>query len=125
MMFCTTFLSAPSEELAEGVPLPGGCLAPLHCLVLPQDELYGPLSEPVARLSLRHGHGCSPLDVGHLLLGRGGSPASSSRSQSPTATSPVASPASSGASQTGHESQGKVAPSPITKGRTERRQKIG
>lgn len=107
-MFCTTFLSAPSEELAEGGPLPGGCLAPLHCLVLPQDELYGPLSEPAARLSLRHGRGCSTLDVGHLLLDE--SPASSSRSQSPAGTSPATSPAPSRGSESGHESQGRVAP---------------
>lgn len=51
MMFCTTFLSAPSEELhceasrtrggalgAEGVG-PGSCVSSLRCAVLPQDEL--------------------------------------------------------------------------------------
>ncbi|XP_061524011.1 WASP like actin nucleation promoting factor b isoform X3 [Phycodurus eques] len=56
MMFCTTFLSAPSEELggesgggagAGGRGLgPASCLSTLHCLVLPQDELYPGLSEP-------------------------------------------------------------------------------
>ncbi|XP_057711137.1 WASP like actin nucleation promoting factor b isoform X3 [Corythoichthys intestinalis] len=51
MMFCTTFLSAPSEDIGcencagEGGPSGGGlgpasCLSTLHCLVLPQDELY-------------------------------------------------------------------------------------
>lgn len=51
MMFCTTFLSAPSEELhceasrtrggalgGEGVG-PGSCLSSLRCMLLPQDEL--------------------------------------------------------------------------------------
>lgn len=50
MMFCTTFLSAPSEELhceasrsrggalgGEGVG-PGSCLSSLRCVVLPQDD---------------------------------------------------------------------------------------
>lgn len=126
MMFCTTFLSTPSEELTDGgAPLPGGCLAPLHCLVLPQDELYGQLSDPVARLSLRHhsqhgSHSCfipssptssSVLDVGHLLLDVGESLASSPRSPrspSSTASSPEAtSPSLSGAWQTGSEHRGK------------------
>lgn len=121
-MFCTTFLSAPSEELAEGGPLPGGCLAPLHCLVLPQDELYGPISEPAARLSLRHAHGCSALDVGHLLLNSAGqSPASSSRSQSSAGTSPAASPAPSWASDTGRESQGREAPQSHNKAQEKRK----
>uniref|UniRef100_A0A3P8TTZ7 WASP like actin nucleation promoting factor n=1 Tax=Amphiprion percula TaxID=161767 RepID=A0A3P8TTZ7_AMPPE len=64
MMFCTTFLSAPSEELNRegsggggaavggGGLGPGGCLSSLHCLVLPQDELYPSLSDPTARLSI-------------------------------------------------------------------------
>lgn len=63
MMFCTTFLSAPSEELNCEVgggraPVGGGglgpstCLSSLHCLVLPQDELYPSLSVPTARLSI-------------------------------------------------------------------------
>ncbi|KAK0131072.1 Neural Wiskott-Aldrich syndrome protein [Merluccius polli] len=64
MMFCTTFLSTPADELGcEGgggidrggrsspvgvVPGPAlgraGCLSTLHCLVLPQEELYQSLS---------------------------------------------------------------------------------
>ena len=64
MMFCTTFLSTPADELGcEGgggtdrggrsSPVgvgPGpalvraGCLSTLHCLVLPQEELYQSLS---------------------------------------------------------------------------------
>ncbi|XP_026002461.1 neural Wiskott-Aldrich syndrome protein-like isoform X3 [Astatotilapia calliptera] len=63
MMFCTTFLSAPSEELnceasGRGATMgggglsPGSCLSSLHCLVLPQDELYPSLSDPTARLSI-------------------------------------------------------------------------
>lgn len=65
-MFCTTFLSAPTEELncdgggvCGGVTAIGGggvgagsCLSTLHCLVLPQDELYPPLSDPTARRSI-------------------------------------------------------------------------
>ena len=50
MMFCTTFLSAPSEEPGGdgggdggGGVTPGGCLSTLHCLVLPQEDLYAPL----------------------------------------------------------------------------------
>lgn len=76
MMFCTTFLSAPSEELncegsggggaaAGGGGLnPGSCLSSLHCLVLPQDELYPPLSDPAARLSI-----CSK-ERAHKLVGK-------------------------------------------------------
>lgn len=42
MMFCTTFLSAPSEEIhcevnRGGGMGPGSCLS-LHCVVLPRDE---------------------------------------------------------------------------------------
>lgn len=58
-MFCTTFLSAPSEDLGYegtgGTPLhlgPGSCLSTLHCLVLPQDELYTSLSEQAGRVSV-------------------------------------------------------------------------
>ncbi|XP_077449726.1 actin nucleation-promoting factor WASL-like isoform X3 [Stigmatopora argus] len=53
-MFCTTFSSAPSDDVAGesrggggGGPVGGGrglgpasCLSTLHCLVLPQDELW-------------------------------------------------------------------------------------
>ncbi|XP_077399873.1 actin nucleation-promoting factor WASL-like isoform X3 [Vanacampus margaritifer] len=50
MMFCTTFLSAPSEDLgcesAGGGLGPASCLSTLHCLVLPQDEAYPNVSEP-------------------------------------------------------------------------------
>nr|XP_057933106.1 WASP like actin nucleation promoting factor b isoform X3 [Doryrhamphus excisus] len=55
MMFCTTFLSTPSEDLpceggggaspGSGGLGPASCLSSLHCLVLPQDELYPNLSE--------------------------------------------------------------------------------
>lgn len=76
-MFCTTFLSAPSEELncegsggggggatvGGGGLGPGSCLSSLHCLVLPQDELYPPLSDPTARLSL------CPKERTHSLVG--------------------------------------------------------
>ncbi|XP_069556109.1 actin nucleation-promoting factor WASL-like isoform X3 [Brachyistius frenatus] len=63
MMFCTTFLSAPSDDLNSdgggggatvggGRLGPGSCLSSLHCLVLPQDELYPSLADPAARLSV-------------------------------------------------------------------------
>lgn len=64
MMFCTTFLSAPSEELYSEAGVGGqaapvaasgmgpGCLSSFHCLVLPQDELYPSLSDSSARLSV-------------------------------------------------------------------------
>lgn len=54
MMFCTTFLSAPSEELIsdEGGGLGPGCLSSFHCVVLPQDELYPSLSAASSRLSI-------------------------------------------------------------------------
>lgn len=80
MMFCTTFLSAPSEDLncegstgggdtggggGEGGGLgPGSCLSSLHCLVLPQDELYPSLSDPTARLSI------CPREQAHSLVGK-------------------------------------------------------
>lgn len=61
MMFCTTFLSAPSEDLGCETtgPTPlhcghlgsGSCLSSLHCLVLPQDELYASLSDRTANSS--------------------------------------------------------------------------
>lgn len=90
MMFCTTFLSAPSEEVncdrgggggGGGAALggPGSCLSSLHCLVLPQDELYPSLSDPTARLSIctddrsRGLVGTMLLDVGVAACGaRGG-----------------------------------------------------
>ncbi|XP_028810991.1 neural Wiskott-Aldrich syndrome protein-like isoform X7 [Denticeps clupeoides] len=66
-MFCTTFLSAPSEELGDGASLrSGGCLASLHCLVLPEDELYAPFSTQSTRPALRHDHACAM--VGNILL---------------------------------------------------------
>lgn len=75
MMFCTTFLSAPSEELnceggggtAGGGLGPGSCLSSLHCLVLPQDELYPPLSDPAVRLSICPEERARSL-VGKMLL---------------------------------------------------------
>lgn len=51
-MFCTTFLSAPSDELLDLGSDVEGCLAPLHCLILPQDELYAPFCD--AAVNLRH-----------------------------------------------------------------------
>lgn len=76
MMFCTTFLSAPSDELncdsngggggavGGGGLSPGSCLSTLHCLVLPQDELYPSLPDPPARLSV------SPKEPAHNLVNK-------------------------------------------------------
>ena len=80
MMFCTTFLSAPSEDNHRdggggggggaggggggGGLSPGSCLSTLHCLVLPQDELYPPLSNPTARPSI------CPKERAHTLVGK-------------------------------------------------------
>ncbi|XP_051543793.1 actin nucleation-promoting factor WASL-like isoform X2 [Myxocyprinus asiaticus] len=65
MMFCTTFLSAPSDEILDGASGMGGCLAPLQCLVLPEEELYAPFSDPAT--NLRHSErGC--VVMGKLLL---------------------------------------------------------
>lgn len=68
MMFCTTFLSAPTDEILDGASDLGGCLAPLQCLVLPQDELYGPFSDPVA--NLRHSERTCVV-MGKILLNVG------------------------------------------------------
>ncbi len=68
MMFCTTFLSAPSDEILDGASDLGGCLAPLQCLVLPQDELYGPFSDPAA--NLRHSERTCVV-MGKILLNVG------------------------------------------------------
>ncbi|RXN05501.1 neural Wiskott-Aldrich syndrome -like protein [Labeo rohita] len=68
MMFCTTFLSAPTDEILDGASDLGGCLAPLQCLVLPQDELYGPFSDPAA--NLRHSERTCVV-MGKILLNVG------------------------------------------------------
>ncbi|XP_072234030.1 WASP like actin nucleation promoting factor b isoform X3 [Leuresthes tenuis] len=77
MMFCTTFLSTPSEELngegrgraatVGGGGLAPSCLSSLHCLVLPQDELYPSYSNPTSRLSLCAEERACDL-VGKMLL---------------------------------------------------------
>ena len=76
MMFCTTFLSAPSEDPnyevngggggGGGGLSPGSCLTSLHCLVLPQDELY----PPNAPVSVPSREGAQNL-VDKMLLGVG------------------------------------------------------
>lgn len=75
MMFCTTFLSSPSEDhnceggggTSGGGLGPGSCLSSLHCLVLPQDELYPPLSDSTTRLSICPDERARSL-VGKVLL---------------------------------------------------------
>ncbi|KTG06671.1 hypothetical protein cypCar_00004704 [Cyprinus carpio] len=68
MMFCTTFLSVPTDEILDGASDLGGCLAPLQCLVLPQDELYGPFSDAAA--NLRHSERTCVV-MGKILLNVG------------------------------------------------------
>ncbi|XP_059360759.1 actin nucleation-promoting factor WASL-like isoform X3 [Carassius carassius] len=68
MMFCTTFLSAPTDEILDEASDLGGCLAPLQCLVLPQDELYCPFSDPTA--NLRHSERTCVV-MGKILLNVG------------------------------------------------------
>lgn len=68
MMFCTTFLSAPTDEKLDGASDLGGCLAPLQCLVLPQDELYGPFADP--SVNLRHSERTCVV-MGKILLNVG------------------------------------------------------
>lgn len=76
MMFCTTFLSSPSEDLSceggGGRAVAGGglgpcCLSSLHCLVLPQDDLYPSLSDRTARVSICSEERACSL-VGKMLL---------------------------------------------------------
>lgn len=84
MMFFTTFLSAPSEDLhfkgngsgggaaavlvGGGGLSPGSCLSSLHCLVLPQDELYPSLSDPTDPLPIAP-EGRAHNVVGKMFLG--------------------------------------------------------
>ncbi|XP_036004790.1 WASP like actin nucleation promoting factor b isoform X2 [Fundulus heteroclitus] len=104
MMFCTTFLSAPSEELhSEGgvgggaAPVPSGggglgpgCLSSFHCLVLPQDELCPPLSvRPEERARCPAGKtlldvGLSGCRAGESRRGWGGVGGRGARSASPS-----------------------------------------
>lgn len=79
MMFCTTFLSAPSEELhceasrtrggapGGGGAGPGRCLSSLRCVVPPQDE-----PNASARVSVRAAGRPHRWAVGGLRLGDGG-----------------------------------------------------
>lgn len=79
MMFCTTFLSAPSEELhceasrtrggalGGGGAGPGRCLSSLRCVVPPQDE-----PNASARVSVRTAGRPHKWAVGGLRLGDGG-----------------------------------------------------
>lgn len=77
MMFCTTFLSAPAEDLscegggggdvAGGGLSSGSCLSSLHCMVLPQDELNPALLDPSTRVSM-YPTGQAHQFVGKMLL---------------------------------------------------------
>lgn len=61
-MFCTTFSGPPSEDADTS-----GCLRPLYCQVLPNDELYMPLSSSLIELSIPDGEGACVL-MGKILL---------------------------------------------------------
>lgn len=61
-MFCTTFSGPPSEDADIS-----GCLRPLYCQVLPNDELYMPLSSSLIELSIPDGEGACVL-MGKILL---------------------------------------------------------
>lgn len=75
MMFCTTFLSAPSEEVLDSISRPDGGLVPLQCLVLSEDELNAPLPQPCLNTLLKFSRpSISTEDVlsgGNLGQGRG------------------------------------------------------
>lgn len=64
-MFCTTFTGAPSEDVTDIDN--SGCLRPLYCQVLPNDELYMPLSSSFIELSTPDGEGAC-LMMGKILL---------------------------------------------------------
>lgn len=64
-MFCTTFSGASSEDATDIDN--SGCLRPLYCQVLPNDELYMPLSSSFIELSTPDGEGAC-LKMGKILL---------------------------------------------------------
>lgn len=64
-MFCTTFSGAPSEDVTDSDII--GCLRPLYCQVLPNDELYMPLSSSLIELSIPDGESACVL-MGRILL---------------------------------------------------------
>lgn len=64
-MFCTTFSGPPSEDVTDADI--SGCLRPLYCQVLPNDELYMPLSSSLIELSIPDGEGACVL-MGKILL---------------------------------------------------------
>lgn len=64
-MFCTTFSGAPSEDVTDADVI--GCLRPLYCHVLPNDELYMPLSSSLIELSTPDGESACVL-MGKILL---------------------------------------------------------
>lgn len=76
MMFCTTFLSAPSEEFLESVSRPDGRLVPLQCLVLSGDELNASLPQPCFSALLKLGGDRASISTEDVLsggaLGHGG-----------------------------------------------------
>ncbi|XP_044278984.1 neural Wiskott-Aldrich syndrome protein isoform X3 [Varanus komodoensis] len=64
-MFCTTFSGNPSEDVTD-INI-SGCLGPLYCHVLPNDELYRPLSSSLIELSTTDGEGACVM-MGKILL---------------------------------------------------------
>lgn len=52
-MFCTTFLSAPCEEILDSISRPDAGLVPLQCLVLSRDDLNEALPRPCLNTLLK------------------------------------------------------------------------
>lgn len=77
-MFCTTFSENASEDVKD-INI-SGCLRPLYCQVLPNDELYRPLSSSLIELSTADGEGACVmmgkilLDINMAVLEENGSP---------------------------------------------------
>lgn len=69
MMFCTTFLSAPSEEVLDSISRPDGSLVPLQCLVLSGDELNAPLPRPCLNTLLKFSNNRPSISTEDVLSG--------------------------------------------------------
>lgn len=64
-MFCTTFSGKSSEDIPDTNV--SGCLGPLYCQVLPNDDLYRPFSSSLIELSAANGEGACVM-MGKILL---------------------------------------------------------
>ena len=61
MMFCTTFLCTPSQDLVNSLPERDRCLAALQYLVSPGDQFFALRSQPAVCLSTGSGRSRSVL----------------------------------------------------------------